>query len=333
MEALHDIEPLRVFAGVEPGDDRIADDSTLQIFRPLLERDMLADKLIEAVDRILKEKGFSLGNGIVAGARIINISALKRNEPGARDLGKSTSRKANGRHFRMKARIGVEAQASMAHGRDATSAQASHVKSWDRLLHGEESSVRADKGFASEKRGEAYPGRPRPAMEAMREIRANRKLSEHDRHLDRRIAKVRARIERASRASGRRFRYAKSRKRRIAQNRALHFTQLAPSHMRMLGWGRRHDGEICPKFPNRNGNGPAVAGNRFERGASRGSNCLGSGLEATDIHDRAIVDGSAEFFGSPIMPACPSAPVEGRRANSPPPGRGLCFADDWIAIP
>jgi IS5 family transposase len=71
-ESLYDSEAMRHFAGIEPGDDRIPDETTILNFRHLLERHGLTEALFAAVNAHLADKGITLRSGTLVDATIID---------------------------------------------------------------------------------------------------------------------------------------------------------------------------------------------------------------------------------------------------------------------
>jgi IS5 family transposase len=62
-ESLYDSDAMRHFAGIELGDDRIPDETTILDFRHLLERHGLTEALFAAVNGHLADKGIALRSG------------------------------------------------------------------------------------------------------------------------------------------------------------------------------------------------------------------------------------------------------------------------------
>jgi IS5 family transposase len=71
-ESLYDSEAMRHFAGIELGDDRIPDETTILNFRHLLERHGLTEALFAAVNAHLADKGITLRSGTLVDATIID---------------------------------------------------------------------------------------------------------------------------------------------------------------------------------------------------------------------------------------------------------------------
>ena len=263
-DALLDIEPMRTFAGIEFGIHQIPDETTVLRFRRLLEKHGLAEKIFEAVNRHLKDKGYALGAGTMVDATIIRAPTSTKNEAKARDPEMSSTKKANDRHFGMKVHVGADAQTGLVHSYEATTAKVPAVQVWDQLLHGEEKSVWADKGCASEERSKEFLGRGR-SWRVMRKAPSGGKLSEVDKRFDRRISRVRGKVERpfgAASDSSDTGKSATGASRRTGRGSS-------PCSRRAIytrsGWNWRLDGGVCPKFGIGTETDPKIRENAPER--------------------------------------------------------------------
>ena len=97
---------------------------------------------------------------------------------------------------------------------------------WDDLLHGEESSVWADKGYVGAEREAAFTG-PGRVWGVMRKAPKGSPLHPVDVQINRIIAMVRARVEHPFRVIKRQLGHVKTRYRGLAKNRAQLFTLFA----------------------------------------------------------------------------------------------------------
>ena len=78
-EMLYDSDSMRQFAGIELGDDRIPDETTILNFRHLLEQHQLTEKLFAEVNHHLADQGITLCSGtLVDGERSTMRSALEQ---------------------------------------------------------------------------------------------------------------------------------------------------------------------------------------------------------------------------------------------------------------
>ena len=157
-ETLYDSEAMRRFAGIELGCDRIPDETTILNFRHLLERHGLTEAIFADVNTHLADKGITLRSGTLVDATIIDAPSSTKNKTGARDPEMSSTKKGNEGYFGMKAHIGVDIDSGVTHSLDTSTAKLHDSRVWDELLHGEETSVWADKGYVSAEREGSVPG-------------------------------------------------------------------------------------------------------------------------------------------------------------------------------
>jgi transposase, IS5 family len=138
----------------------------------------------------------------------------------------SSTKKGNDWYFGMKAHIGVDADSGVTHSLETSTAKLHDNQVWDELLHGDEDSVWADKGYVSAEREAAFKG-PGKVWGVMRKAPKGGKLHPIDERINRIIAMVRAKVEHPFRIIKRQFGYMKTRYRGLAKNRAQLFTLFA----------------------------------------------------------------------------------------------------------
>ena len=110
-ETLYDSAAMRRFAGIELGDDRIPDETTIRNFRHLLERHGLTEAIFADVNGHLADKGITLRSGTlvdVSGHRplvrvrprkSIDAPSSTKNKARARDPEMSSTKKGNDWYF------------------------------------------------------------------------------------------------------------------------------------------------------------------------------------------------------------------------------------------
>jgi len=225
-EMLYDSDAMCRFAGIELGDDRIPDETTILNFRHLLEKHALTEKLFAEVNGHLADQGITLRSGTLVDATIIDAPSSTKNGAKARDPDMSSTKKGNDWFFGMKAHVGVDADSGIVHSLETTTAKVHDSQVWDELLHGAETSVWADKGYVSVARETAFSG-PGKFWGVMRKAPKGGALHPIDEDINRTIAMVRARVEHPFRMLKRQFGYLKTRYRGLAKNRAQLFTLFA----------------------------------------------------------------------------------------------------------
>ena len=225
-ETLYDSEAMRRFAGIELGDDRIPDETTILNFRHLLERHGLTEAIFAEVNAHLADKGITLRSGTLVDATIIDAPSSTKNKAGTRDPEMSSTKKGNDWYFGMKAHVGVDADSGVVHSLGTSTAKLHDSRVWDELLHGEEASVWADKGYVSAEREAAFAGTGK-VWGVMRKAPKGGPLHPIDAQINRIISKVRAKVEHPFRVIKRQFGHVKTRYRGLAKNRAQLFTLFA----------------------------------------------------------------------------------------------------------
>jgi IS5 family transposase len=97
-DALYEISPIRLFAGIQSG-GTVPDHTTIMNFRHLLERHGLARKIFEEVNDWLSEAGVLVKEGSLMDATIIEAPSSTKNKAGERDPEMHQTKKGNQWHF------------------------------------------------------------------------------------------------------------------------------------------------------------------------------------------------------------------------------------------
>ena len=100
-ESLCGSDAMRRFAGLELGDDRIPDESTILNFRHLLERQVLTEAIFAEVNAYLAENSMTLRSGTLVDATIIDAPSSTKNKAGKRDPDMNSTKKGNDWYFGM----------------------------------------------------------------------------------------------------------------------------------------------------------------------------------------------------------------------------------------
>lgn len=93
-EMLYDSYAMRQFAGIEPGDDRIPDETTILNVRHLLEKHQLTEQLFAEVNSHLADQGITLCSCTLLDATIIDAPPSTRTAAKARDPERSSTDRA-----------------------------------------------------------------------------------------------------------------------------------------------------------------------------------------------------------------------------------------------
>jgi len=215
-------------------------------FRHLLERHGLTETIFADVNAHLADKGITLRSGTLVDATIIDAPSSTKNKVRARDPEMSSTKKGNNWCFGVKADSGVDADSGVTHSLDTSTAKLHGSQVWDELLHCEESSALADKGYVNAEREAAFAG-PGKAWGVVRKAIKGRPMHPLDEQAIRIIAMVRAKVEHPFRVIKRQFGHVKTRYRGLAKNRAQLFTLFALGNLFLVRRKLMACGRVCPR--------------------------------------------------------------------------------------
>jgi transposase, IS5 family len=236
-ESLHDVPLYREFIGIDPGSDRLPDESTILRFRHLLEQHKLAPAMLQLINELLRTRGLMLKAGTAIDATLIHAPSSTKNSSGERDPEMHQTKKGNQWFFGMKAHIGVDADSGLVHSIAGTAANVHDLTPVDELLHGNETQVHTDAGYQGiDKREELKhhsvqwqvamrPGKRR----ALPDTPMGKLISQ----IEKTKASIRAKVEHPFRVIKRQFGYTKVRYRGLAKNTAQLQTLFALSNLWM----------------------------------------------------------------------------------------------------
>jgi IS5 family transposase len=239
-DALYEIESMRRFAQLDLGDDALPDETTILKFRRLLEAHDLANKLLEAVNAHLGNKGLLLRQGTIVDATIIHAPSSTKNKEGKRDPEMHQTKKGNQYFFGMKAHIGVDVASGLVHTVTTTPANAADVTQTERLLHGKEKSVWGDAGYTGANKREGLAERRLKWHIATKpgklKVMPQGEWKDATHYVEYLKAAVRAKVEHPFRVIKRQFGYTMVRYRGLAKNTGQVLTLFALSNV----WMARH---------------------------------------------------------------------------------------------
>jgi len=216
-EALYESNSMREFVGIDLGQERVPDETTVLKFRHLLERHELGRQIFEEVGRHLQAQGFKLSTGTIVDATLIAAPSSTKNAKGERDPEMKQSKKGNQWYFGMKAHVAVDARHKLIHRVVATSGNVHDGKVLPQLLHGQETAVWGDAAYTGQ--GKVIEQHAPWAQDfTQHRGRAYKYLSQMQREVNRKRSKVRARVEHAIGVIKRVFGFAKVRYRGLAKN-------------------------------------------------------------------------------------------------------------------
>jgi transposase, IS5 family len=240
-EALHDVALYRQFARLDMGTSRLPDESTILRFRHLLHAHGLGQKILDAVNAQLVDRGLLLKTGTVVDATLISAPSSTKNSTGERDPEMHQTKKGKQWYHGMKAHIGVDAESGLVHTVTTTAANEHDITQAANLLHGKEDVVFADSGYRGvHKREEVQEQHPdvnwhvamMPSQrKALDMTRPSNTLVEQ---LEKLKASVRAKVEHPFRVIKCQFGHRKTRYRGLAKNTTQLLVMFALSNLWMV---------------------------------------------------------------------------------------------------
>ena len=216
-EALYDSRAMREFAGIDLGEDRAPDESTILQFRHLMEAREFGAELLSMVNAHLAGKGLTVSRGTIVDATIINAPSSTKNQDKARDPEMHQTKKGNQWYFGLKAHIGVDSKTKQVHSAAVTAANVHDSQMLGDLLHGNETRVWGDSAYAGQSEVLAEHA-PMAQNYTHAKGRRNRPLTDEDKGKNRTKSGVRAKVEHIFRILKRQFGFTKVRYRGLDKN-------------------------------------------------------------------------------------------------------------------
>lgn len=231
-DAIYDSESIRRFVGVELGEDRVPDETTILRFRRLLEDHDLTEAIFDEIRELLEEKRLLLKTGTIVDATIIHAPSSTKNATGRRDPEMKQGRKGKTWYFGMKVHTGTDKQ-GLTHTLRVTDAGAADIKQMPELLHGEERELYGDQAYWKEADREDFEARG-VRYRVNRRPTSQRPLNDRWKQINRSRSRVRARGEHGYHVVKRLWGFNKVRYRGLAKNRARALTAFALANLYMV---------------------------------------------------------------------------------------------------
>ena len=244
-EALYDITLFREFCSFDLGDERIADGSTLGLFRKLLETHDLGAAIFAKVGELLMRNGLRLSGGTIVDATLIAAPPSTKNRDKSRDPEMHQTKKGNQWHFGMKVHIGVDSKSGLIHSASVTAANVHDRHEVPNLLHGNETRFYGDSAYRGQEQHERLKQLAAKAKDfTNKRAYKNRPLTDDDKATNRRKSSVRSKVEHPFLTLKRLWGFAKTRYRGLAKNANRAFAMLAM--INLVKWGSPLTGEMRP---------------------------------------------------------------------------------------
>lgn len=242
-DAIYDSESIRRFVGVELGEDRVPDESTILRFRHLLEKHGLTELIFAEIRTLLEEKQLLLKAGTIVDATIIHAPSSTKNASGRRDPEMKQGRKGKTWYFGMKVHTGTDKR-GLTHSLVVTDAAQADIKQMRDLLHGEEREIYGDQAYWKESDRRDFERRG-IRYRVNRRRKGKEPLSERWKKINRVRSRVRARGEHGYHVVKRLWGFTKVRYRGLAKNRARAFTAFALANLYLVRYKLLPPGAKC----------------------------------------------------------------------------------------
>jgi IS5 family transposase len=231
-DAIYDSESMRRFAGVELGEDRIPDETTILRFRHLLEQHQLTEAIFSEIRALLEEKRLLLKSGTIVDATIIAAPSSTKNATETRDPEMHQTRKGKQWHFGMKLHTGTDPH-GLVHHVTATAANVADITELPKLLHGEEDALFGDQAYYKKDHREHWQAEGGKYRVNLRGT-TQRPLTEEQKRINRSRSRTRARAEHPYHVVKRLWGFAKVRYRGLAKNLARAFTMFGLANLYLI---------------------------------------------------------------------------------------------------
>jgi len=189
-ESLYDSTSMRMFAGIELGQEAIPDETTILNFRRFLEQHKLPQKFFERINKLLEDKGLLMKSGTIVDATIINAPSSTKNKLKQRDPEMKQTKKGNQWYFGMKAHIGTSKR-GIIHSLTTTSANVHDSVEFEDLLHGDENDIYGDSAYANAARKKEFENSG-INWRISRKATSRHPLSDKDKEWNRKQSRIRA---------------------------------------------------------------------------------------------------------------------------------------------
>jgi len=193
-DQIYDRGSFQKFLGIDLLADRVPDETTILNFRHLLEEHELQKSFLVIVNDILERRGLIMRDGTIVDATIIHAPSSTKNKDKKRDPEMSSTKKGSNYYFGMKGHIGVDAQGGLVHSVETSTASVHDKDMMEEVMHGDEKAKFGDKGYIGKK--EKIVARTVGVYWGVLDKAArNRPLSSSQKKRNKKMAKIRAKVE------------------------------------------------------------------------------------------------------------------------------------------
>lgn len=218
-EEVYDRRSFAKFLDVDLMNTRIPDETTILNFRHLLEANELTAKIFDLINKHLESKGLLMKKGTLVDATIISSPSSTKNTDKKRDEEMSSTKKNGQWYFGMKVHIGADMKSGLIHSCGVTTAKEADVTQLKELLHWEEEAIFGDKGYI-DKENKKWARENGVFWGVTDRASKGRPLSSSQKKRNRKLTRVRAKVEHPFRVIKEQWGYRKTRYKGLAKNRS-----------------------------------------------------------------------------------------------------------------
>lgn len=206
--ALYDTALFLELAGIDTGEGRLPDESSVLHFRHLLEAHNLIVQSPATVNAKLTAQGLLLKEGAVVDATLITPPSSTKNQDWERDPERHQTKKSNQWHFGKKAHAGVDTESGLVNTVVGTTVNVNGVTQASALIRGEEAEVFVDSSYRGVEKREEIQAQQSDVNWHIAMMLGKRKVLDNDRpknaileKLKQTKASIRAKVEQPIRSS------------------------------------------------------------------------------------------------------------------------------------
>jgi IS5 family transposase len=235
-DALNDRVSFRRFVGL-PLEKPAPDHTTVWRFRERLTQAGLLDRLFAEFDKQLQASGMVLKRGTLLDATLVEAAAARPtgdSEPTDPDAAFAKKKGKSGSVYGYKAHIAMDQNSELIRAAVMTPANVNETVVADELIQGDEQAVYADKAYAKAERRQMLRTRGIKDGIMRKSWGGGPPLSRYEKQLNRRIARIRSRVETAFAILKRHMGYRRTRYFGLARNRTQLFLLILAYNLRRL---------------------------------------------------------------------------------------------------
>ncbi len=146
-DALNDSEAFKRFIRLGQLEPCVPEETTLRKMRYLIEKNNLAQKILDVINDSLLSRGLKFSHGSLMDATIMPASSSTKNKAEERDPEMGSTKKNNNWYFGLKIHAGEDAESDITHTVTVTSASESDLSQSDKLVRPTDTMGIGDKGY------------------------------------------------------------------------------------------------------------------------------------------------------------------------------------------